>query len=485
MYCLWNEEYGEHDLTHIGGLEDILKRQAESYEKYRGIVVGDYKVLDVEYDWGRRDQRWKIQCNLCGKESYQYHTADWRRGKGRKITCNCRKEKEKAEKEAKKKVEKEKILQNQKEHLHKVYGEWEVIEYNGYSKCKIKCIKCEKIKTDIKIENVINQKIPQCNHKKPTDYSGDEWIGKKEGHLTTIGKDGMMFIAKCDCGEIIRVRPTDLFTSKRITTCNSPNCIYASKAQQESRTKQKKGFMFEKSTTWLLENLGYTVSKTQDNSDFGVDIIITENDDSKIAVQCKLQITPAGVEAIQEVYAGGIYYDCTKFAVISPSGFSNPAIIMAKKLGVYLCKENHKFHYPEDINEYAATLLPIKFNNAKLEKLYEIDGEKHTLSDWCLIYNISDNTVRKRLKAGITLKTALETPCKNTRGKIYTVHNYTGNIADICRHFNVSEPYVRYRMTTNKMSLEDAIFQPKKAIGRPKKSEHSKEDDKQIIIQGF
>ena len=295
----------------------------------------------------------------------------------------------------------------------------------------------------------------------------------------------MMFIAKCDCGEEIRVRPTDLFTSKRIQTCSSPNCIYANKHERDSRKRHKKGFDYEYECEKKLKEQGYNAKKTQNCGDFGVDIIITEESGTKIAVQCKKQTGPAGVEAIQAVYAGGIYYDCTKFAVISPSDFSNPAIIMAKKLGVYLCKENYKFHYPEGINEYAATLLPIKFNNTKLEKLYEIDGEKHTLSDWCLIYNISDNTVRKRLKAGITLKTALETPCKNIRGKIYTVHNYTGNITDICRHFNVSEPYVRYRMTANKMSLEDAIFQPKKAIGRPKKLEHSKEDDKQIIMQGF
>jgi len=485
MYCLWNEEYGEHDLTHIAGLKDILKLQAESYEKYRGMIVGDYEVLDVEYDWGKRDQRWKVRCIRCHKIVYQYHANDWRRGKGRKTTCNCDRDLRKALIEINKEKAAERREFNRIKQIGKVYGDWEIIEYNGYQKCTIRCTTCGKTRScDIKYDDVVTGKITPCNHKVPNDYSGDKWIGKKEGHLTVIGRDGMMFIAKCDCGEEIRVRPTDLFTSKRIQTCSSPNCIYANKHERDSRKRHKKGFDYEYECEKKLKEQGYNAKKTQNCGDFGVDIIITEENGTKIAVQCKKQTGPAGVDAIQETYAGGRYYDCEKFAVICESGFSNNAILMARKLGVYLCN-TEKFSIPDNIDDYCKSLLPVQKTIKELQKLYEIDGKKKTLGDWCLIYNISEHTVRKRLKAGITLKTALETQCKTTRGEIYTVHNYTGNIADICRHFNVSEPYVKYRMTTNKMSLEDAIFQPKKAIGRPKKSDHSKEDDKQIIIQGF
>lgn len=100
MYCLFNGEYGEHDLSFIPGLEKpggILQEQEKQYQRYKGMVVGDFVCLDVEYDWGKRDQRWKIKCNLCGKESYQYHTNDWRRGKGRSLFCECRKQKKKEE----------------------------------------------------------------------------------------------------------------------------------------------------------------------------------------------------------------------------------------------------------------------------------------------------------------------------------------------------------------------------------------------------
>ena len=75
MYCLYNGEYGEHDLSFIPGLDSILKNQEVQYGSKVGLVVGDFTCIGIEYDWGRRDQRWKIKCNVCGKESYTYHAA--------------------------------------------------------------------------------------------------------------------------------------------------------------------------------------------------------------------------------------------------------------------------------------------------------------------------------------------------------------------------------------------------------------------------
>lgn len=102
MHCLWNGEYGDYDLSFAPALETTLKIQEEQYKQYVGCEVGDFTCLKVEYDWGRRDQRWTIKCKLCGEVSFQYHTKDWRRGKGRKTTCHCRKDREIQHKSAKK-----------------------------------------------------------------------------------------------------------------------------------------------------------------------------------------------------------------------------------------------------------------------------------------------------------------------------------------------------------------------------------------------
>ena len=472
MWCLWNGEYGEHDIAGLYSTkscsEKNIERMEAEYKKWPGTVVGDFTCEKVEYDWGRRDQRWTVKCNLCGKVMYQYHAKDWRRGNGRKTTCDCRKEREIEAREKAKKDSLEKIAARQKEHLGKIYGDWKVIEYKGGVSCVVECVVCGKIKkSDIRIDDVVGLKLNPCNHRSPVDYSGEEWIGKRNGHLTAVGRDGNRFIVRCDCGREITVRPTELFTRKTKTTCGDPDCNYSSEREKVARKKRVVGHEYEKETLEMLISRGYNAELTKCYSDFGVDIVITNTDGTKIAVQCKKQATPVGVSAIQEVYAGGRFYGCTKFSVICERGFSNPAIIMARELGVYLCEG--EFNYPSDIEDYAKSLLPAYHSNERLKKLYEIDGESKTLSDWCVAYGISEPTVRSRVKSGCSLKAALETP---TRQKdVYTVQGITGTKSELCDYFSVSMSFVDYRMNKCGMSLSDAITTPKKTLGRPKKKQ--------------
>lgn len=463
MRCLWNGEYGDHDLSFVPSIDDIVERQEEQYEKYVGCVVGDFTCVKVEYDWGRRDQRWTVKCNLCGRTIYQYHANDWRRGKGRKTTCDCRKEWKLKEKEDARKERLEKIAQKQKDHIGKTYGDWKVIEYNGFQSCKIECVVCGITKKS-KIDEVLHGNVVPCSHRKPRDYSGDEWIGRRIGHLTVIGRDGHMFVARCDCGKEILERPTILFYYKK-STCGDPDCEYSSESQRKSRKSQKIGHEFEQRVVEALKSRGYNAVLTKCLSDFGVDIIITESDGTKVAVQCKKQKKPVGVNAIQEVYAGGRFYDCTKFSVICDKGFSNPAIILARKLGVYLC--DGEYAPPDDVSEYTATLLPIYHRNEKLEKLYEIRGDRHTLGDWCSIYGVALRTVRKNIKNGMTIEMALESAvdkvCAKSRTyRTYTVNGYTGSLSAVCEYYGIPPQTVSYRMKHRGMSIEEAIFTPTK-----------------------
>lgn len=452
MYCLWNGEYGEHDLSHIPGLDGVLKTQAETYQKYIGMVVGDFTCLGVEYDWGKRDQRWKIKCNICGKESYQYHTQDWRRGKGRRLTCACRAEEKKRKEQEEKTERRQKIEKNKNDKIGMEYNGWKVVEYNGYEQCKLRCVNCG-IEKRAKISKLLNNEILPCSHRKPNDYSGEEWIGKKEGHLTVIGRSGSSFLTKCDCGRERVVRPTDLFWRKTVRACGQDGCEFSTALQIQSNKKKKDGFAYEKTVEKYLKSLGYDARKTQNMSDYGVDIIVYENDGSKTAIQCKMEKAPSGVSAVQEVYAGGRFYGCTHFCVFCESGFSNPAINMANVLGVYLCEGI--YNPPNDWNGCAMEMLPVHNRKGIHQKLYEINGEKHTLADWCAIYKISQTTVYKRMKSGITLETALGLPTSNA--KQYTAFGLTGSLNDFARLFDITSPAVSYRMRMKGMTLEEAL----------------------------
>ena len=184
---------------------------------------------------------------------------------------------------------------------------------------------------------LINFKTKSCSHQEKMDFTADEWIGKRNGHLTVVGRSGKDFVAKCDCGREVIVKPTFLFRYKNRRDCGYEDCPYSTPLERKARERCKRGFEFEADVYKQLIEKGYNAEKTQNHSDFGVDVVITNDDGSRIAIQCKKQMAPAGVGAVQEVYAGGRYYDCDKFAVICESGFSQPAIRMAYKLGVYLC----------------------------------------------------------------------------------------------------------------------------------------------------
>lgn len=432
MICLYNGNYEDHDLSEFYAYpqsgEKNIERMKQEYAKYPGTIVGDFTCIKVEYDWGHRDQRWTVKCNKCGQEMYQYHIKDWRRGKGRALKCkNCaeiEKQKQddfrKLESEKTEKIKKERI----EEYLGKVYKDWKIIEYNGSSaKCKIQCTICGKTKTDkIKIDDVISCNIPPCNHKKQNDYSGKEWIGKRNGHLTTVGRDGSLFRCKCDCGREITARPVELFTRKTKKVCGDPNCQYSSIIHREYQKRKKDGISYEEKIEKRLIESGYNAKATKGVGDYGVDIIIINDDNSLTAVQCKYQTAPAGVRAIQEVYAGGRFYDCTNFAVICEAGFSNQAIIMARKLGVYLC--DGEFDMPSNIDEYTKSLIP-------------------TYQDY------QKPTKQKTEKA------------------LMEVQEFQGTFSEICKHFGVIEQTVKYRMKQKGMTLEDAVLTPKETKGRP------------------
>lgn len=96
------------------------------------------------------------------------------------------------------------------------------------------------------------------------------------------------------------------------------------------------GHKFEYKCARMLRRKGFHhVEVTKKSGDQGVDIIAYRHF-SKYAIQCKYYSYPVGNKAVQEVYAGGKYYDCDRCIVMTNGTFTKAAISAANKLDVKL-----------------------------------------------------------------------------------------------------------------------------------------------------
>ena len=81
----------------------------------------------------------------------------------------------------------------------------------------------------------------------------------------------------------------------------------------------------------ILKSENWNVSLTDGGADFGVDLIAVKNN-LKVAIQCKKHTNTVGIKAIQEVFWGGNYYECSKMVVCSNVGYSKNVKKLALKL---------------------------------------------------------------------------------------------------------------------------------------------------------
>ena len=427
MYCLFNGEYGEHDLSNVvTNIDKIIERQNMSYSSKEGVIVGDFVCEKVEYDWGRRDQRWTCRCINCGTIIYQYKTKDWVRGHGRSVRCRVCIERRKEEE---KRIRSENA-KKRKENARKAREEAE--ERKKRSKRKL--------------------------------YTDPKWVGYRNGHAVTIKKDEERFLLRCDCGREFYKYPYSIFVRKNVVDCGDDFCPYCIKRKMEQQEPShiSIGYDFEDYCEEMLSKGGYVVEHVGKTGDFGVDLIACSSDGTEIAIQCKKNNAPMEVKAIQEVYAGGRYYGKEHFAVISPSGFTKMSCDMASVLGVYLCKDVKKFAYSENKKENAREMLPL-YEEAMYSrcKLYEIKGEKKPMAEWCKEYGMSSTLVYKRMQNGYSFEDAILGNFKRRSGKQYTVRGFTGSITEIGEHFGILPQTIQYRMKYRGMALEEAVFAEK------------------------
>jgi HJR/Mrr/RecB family endonuclease len=96
-----------------------------------------------------------------------------------------------------------------------------------------------------------------------------------------------------------------------------------------------RGVPFEEFLARVFRMLGYEVETTKASGDQGVDLVITGKG-RKVAVQSKGYGESVGNKAVQEVFAGKMYYQCTECVVITNSQFTSGAVDLATSVGCRL-----------------------------------------------------------------------------------------------------------------------------------------------------
>jgi restriction system protein len=79
-----------------------------------------------------------------------------------------------------------------------------------------------------------------------------------------------------------------------------------------------------------------TVESTAKTGDYGADIIVTSNNGTRIAIQCKRFSQKVNLKAVQEITAALAHYHADVGIVISNNGFLNSAINLAKSNDIEL-----------------------------------------------------------------------------------------------------------------------------------------------------
>ena len=437
----------------VSNVEQILEMQMDNYQNRIGTTFGIFKIDDIRYNWQAHTQEWTISCTKCGHSETVTKSVgwDWLRGKGRsRDRCKyCKQQEVDA-----KKIEKNKKEHEEKERLDGFVGNeingWLLTERNMRMFVAV-CKECG-FKKNVPLKQVENNSIPFCMHK--NDFSDHDYIGRRYGNLVITGYANGRFKAKCDCGFEKQFNCSAVVNGKSMT-CGRLECEYhIARCHMDGKRGTlivQRGEKSEIEIYEYLKNLGYTVKKTPRAGDFGVDIMCKTKNGDMVAIQVKNNASTkskADVKAVQEVYAGGIYYGCNKFAVVSYTGYTDNAKKMADKLGVYLCDEKCELYKDEE--HFHANTKHIWIVNGKVEPMSVTF--KRNGWDFRQLYKLTGMPYEQVEQYFDRLKQKR----KNIKQR---------------KECGVSQQKISYRMKHMGMTFEQAISTPNVIMGRPKKQE--------------
>lgn len=372
----------KEDIVDYPNKDQILELQEKHYSERIGKRYGDLEVLDVSYDWEKRKQLWHMRCVLCGKERWTYNGNEYQKGKNSGI-CRCRQERARKEKDAQKIAAAQKRADEAPDNpkwIGQTFGTWEIIKYEKQKGMKVKCLLCGEYKTRSlnKLRNGTAEKcLCQFDYGK---YKGEEWVGKRYGHLTITGYSDRHFDCVCDCGNATHVKPTFLFDGS-VKTCGAEckyhleNCI----THGMSRERLYNIWKGMHARCYNKRSVGY---KTYGGR--GISICDEWREDLFAFVEW----------AKKHGYADDLTIDR-----IDPNGNYEPSNCRWATWEEQANNQNPKW-----------TFTPRHSWKKKKVKTVEIDGVSKSIDEWCCEYGVSRPFVDYRMKKkGMPLYEALTT----------------------------------------------------------------------------
>ena len=134
------------------------------------------------------------------------------------------------------------------------------------------------------------------------------------------------------------------------------------------------GREFEEMLYRRMTAAGYACELTPETGDQGVDIIVALNG-HKVAIQCKLYSGPVGNDAVQEVFAGRMFYGCDISAVVTNAEFTGAARRLSASTGVALLHYTQLGSYLESIGcaDIDAFSIEMLVGSERIEELTSND----------------------------------------------------------------------------------------------------------------
>ena len=209
--------------------EYITRTQNSNYARRIGQVYGDFKVIDVSYDWAIHAQKWVLVCQKCGEKRVTHSGKDYVKGKNKGVCQTCLHAASLARKSTSRKPAAV---------IPESVNGWRVLRKETGRGWLCLCPLCgvEQWKSGISLET---ESVLPCRC--PVNYTTPDWIGRKFGALEIKQYTEGKFLCSCDCGSEKWIKCSALYLGNQ-QSCGGKDCAAhlaaIGKKSEEERKKK-------------------------------------------------------------------------------------------------------------------------------------------------------------------------------------------------------------------------------------------------------